>query len=68
MAATSYGNHLQMTPVQRRVMQAGEKVAEQPDKAYRADHDVTLSGAFNALCPVSRIRYDSTFRYLISMQ
>ena len=39
-----------MTPVQRHVMQAGQKVAEQHDKAWRAPHDVTLSGAFNTPC------------------
>ena len=39
-----------MTPVLRRVMQEGEKVAEQPGKSWRACHDVTLSGAFNAPC------------------
>ena len=36
VAATTYGNHLQMTPVQRRVTQADEKVAERPGKACLA--------------------------------
>jgi hypothetical protein len=48
-------NHLQMTPVLRRVMQKGEKVAKQPGKACRAGHDVTLSSAFNAYCSVYRV-------------
>ena len=57
-----------MTPVQRRVKQTDEKVAEQPGEACRARHDVTLNNAFNALCPVCRVRYDSTVFYLISTQ
>jgi hypothetical protein len=44
-----------MTPVQQRVKQTGEEVAEQTDKACRAPHDVTLSGAFNALCSDSEL-------------
>ena len=50
MEATFEGNRLQITPVQRRVKQTDKKVAEQPGKACRASYDVTLSGAFNALC------------------
>ena len=68
MAATFYRNHLQMTPVQRRVMQSDKKVAEQTDKACQAGLDVTLSSTFNALCPVYKFMYDSTVCYLISAQ
>ena len=50
MAATSYSKYLQATPVLRRVKQAGAKLAKQPGKACRASYDVTLIGAFNALC------------------
>ena len=49
MAATSYEKYLQATPVVQRVKRAGTKLAKQPDRAYRASYDVTLSGAFNAL-------------------
>ena len=38
-----------MTPVLRRVKQAGATLAKQPGKACQARCDVTLSGAFNAL-------------------
>ena len=55
-----------MTPIQRRVKQIDEKVAERPGKDCRVRHDVTLIDAFNALCPVCRVRYDSTVCYLIS--
>ena len=55
MAATSYGKHLQMTPVVRRVKQAGAKLAKLPDKACRARCDVTLSGAFNVLYPFAEL-------------
>ena len=39
-----------MTPVLRRVKQAGAKLAKQPGKGCRARCDVTLDDAFNALC------------------
>ena len=55
-----------MTPVQRHVKQTDKRVAELPGKACRACHDVTLSDAFNALCLVYKVRYDSTVCYLIS--
>ena len=57
-----------MTPIQRRVKQAGEKLDELPGKACRARRDVTLSGTFNALCPACRVRYDGAVCYLISTQ
>ena len=50
MAATSYSKRLHITPVLRRVKQAGAKLAKQPDKGCQAPCDVTLDGAFNAFC------------------
>ena len=39
-----------MTPVLRRVKQAGAKLAKQPGKACQASDDMTLIDAFNAPC------------------
>jgi hypothetical protein len=55
MAATSYSKHIHMTPVLRRVKRAGTKLAKQPGSASRASYDVTLSGAFNALCQLAEL-------------
>ena len=55
MAATSYRKYLEMTPVLRRVKKAGTKLGKQPGKACRARCDVTLSGAFNALCQPAEV-------------
>ena len=61
MAATSYRKYLQAILVLRRVKQAGAKLAKQPGKACRARCDVTLSGAFNALCQPAELGMISLF-------
>ena len=53
-----------MTPVLRRVKRAGVKLAKQPGKACRASDDVTLSGAFNALCQPAELGMIALFAIL----
>ena len=64
MAATIYKKHVQRTPVLRRVKQASVKLAKQPGKACRASDDVTLSGAFNALCEPAELGMRARFAIL----
>ena len=55
-----------MTPVLRRVKQAGVKPGKQPGKVGRASNDVTLSGAFNVPCQRAELGMIAVFCYLIS--